>query len=75
MPLLLRRQSYNPKFAFKNEREYFSLAGVSYVAMKVSRGCTTIDVDQRAEMLDRHRHRVVELLKKYTGKLGDAVEK
>lgn len=68
---MLRRQGYNPKYAFKNEQEYFPLSGVSYVAIKVSRGHSPLDTEQRGQMLDRHRQRVVKLLKKYTGKLGD----
>lgn len=67
--LLLKRQGYRAKLALPNEVEYFPLAGVSYVVMKVTRGCAPVS-EERPAMLLRHRKRLVKLLKKYTGSLA-----
>ena len=50
------------------------MTGVSYVAVKVTRGCSPINPKQRVEMKERHEKRLVKLLKKYTGKLENAVD-
>lgn len=67
--LLLKRQGYRAKLALPNEVEYFPLSGVSYVVVKVTRGCSPVS-EERPEMLLRHRKRLVKLLKKYTGSLA-----
>ncbi|KAI0560864.1 hypothetical protein FGB62_98g032 [Gracilaria domingensis] len=68
--LLLHRHGYRARNALLNEKEYFPLTGVSYVVVKVTRGCSPYDMDQRRDMFERHRGRLTQLLKKYTGTLG-----
>eukprot|EP00177_Eucheuma_denticulatum_P004474 GFKZ01008135.1.p1 GENE.GFKZ01008135.1~~GFKZ01008135.1.p1 ORF type:complete len:501 (-),score=60.16 GFKZ01008135.1:656-2158(-) len=64
--LLLRRHGYNPWMVGRNEKEFFPLTGVSYVAIKVARGCSPLRKDRRDEV-DKHRRRLLELLQKYKG--------
>lgn len=68
--LLLRRHGYNAKAAKLNEKEYFPLTGMSYVVVKVTRGCSPYNERERSEMFARHRGRLIDLLKKYTGTIG-----
>lgn len=70
MQLLLKRQGYRAKFALPNEVEYFPLSGVSYVVVKVTRGCAPMPKQDRTDMLQRHRKRLVKLLRKYTGSMA-----
>lgn len=70
MQLLLKRQGYRAKFALPNEVEYFPLSGVSYVVVKVTRGCAPMRKQERSDMLQRHRSRLVKLLRKYTGSMA-----
>lgn len=70
MQLLLRRFKYNPRGAKPNEKEFFPLTGMSYAVVKVTRGCSPYNVEERSEMFARHRGRLMKLLKKYTGTLG-----
>ncbi|KAI0560910.1 hypothetical protein FGB62_98g033 [Gracilaria domingensis] len=67
--LLLHRHGYRARMAAVNEKEYFPLTGVSYTVVKVTRGCSPYDMEQRRDMFDRHRGRLTQLLKKYTGTL------
>ncbi|PXF39938.1 hypothetical protein BWQ96_10356 [Gracilariopsis chorda] len=68
--LLIKHHGYRAKMANLNEKEYFPLSGVSYVVIKVTRGCSPCDNKQRSEMFARHLGRLTQLLKKYTGTLG-----
>ena len=68
--LLLRRFKYNKRHALPNEKEFFPLTGMSYAVVKVTRGCSPYNVKERSEMFERHRARLMRLLKKYTGTLG-----
>ena len=70
--LLLRRFNYNAKLAKANEKEFFPLTGMSYTVVKVTRGCSPYNVQERSEMFDRHRGRLMKLLKKYSGPVGSA---
>lgn len=64
--LLLHRHGYNPWMVGRNEKEFFPLTGVSYVAVKVARGCSPLHRDRRGDV-DKHRRRLLELLQKYKG--------
>jgi len=68
----MKRQGYKANLAKMNEKEYFVLTGVSYVAIKVSRGCSEVQ-DDRGEMLQMHRVRLAELLAKYKAREADEV--
>lgn len=60
--LLLKREGYLPKVV--NEKDYFPLTGVSYVVIKVTRGCSPVRKD-RGEVAEMHRQRLIGLLQKY----------
>lgn len=66
----MKRQGYRAKYALPNEVEYFPLSGVSYVVVKVTRGCAPLRKQERTDMLQRHRKRLVDLLRKYTGSMA-----
>lgn len=47
-----------------NEKEFIPLSGISYVVVKVTRGCSPLRKD-RMEVVEKHRKRLLELLQKY----------
>jgi len=58
----------------RNEKEYFPLTGVSYVTVKVSRGCSPLHSD-RKELIEKHRERLVKLLAKYSSQEEEEAKK
>ena len=62
VPLLLKRVGFDRKKAWENEAEMFPLTGISYVVMKVSRGCAK-DVPNRYRLRKEHQARLDGMLK------------
>lgn len=58
VPLLLKRVGFDPVKAPQNEKEHFPLTGVSYVVLKVSKGCTTDVLDERPLVREEHQQRL-----------------
>lgn len=46
----------------KNEKEYFPLTGVSYLVMKVSKGCGPINIEEQETARKHHRQRLDSML-------------
>lgn len=62
VPLLLKRENFDPKTAPKNEKPYFPLTGVSYVVVKVSRGVSSSQHEEHTKMRTEHRRRLDSML-------------
>lgn len=50
-----------------NEREFFPFTGVSYVVVKVAEGFSPHEDEDKVDLVEEQRARLLKLLQKYSG--------